>query len=119
MHLDGSFHSHNMIRMFFLVLISSAAALETLTPRLLNYGYDKGNAFSGTTVGLLAVKLSWDTPTMTRMVSTDGFGANEANFFCRKLGFPGGGDFTSWKDLDEVYKPQSSSYLQEFRNLKI
>ena len=38
-------------------------------------------------------------------VCEEGFGDNEADFLCRKLGFHDGGTFTTYKNLEERYQP--------------
>eukprot|EP00116_Pleurobrachia_bachei_P002775 sb/3463037/ len=55
-----------------------------------------------------------------RRVCKDGFSGNEADFLCRRLGFPDGGNFTTYKKLEERYQiSRDSRILDRPGNLTI
>eukprot|EP00116_Pleurobrachia_bachei_P007822 sb/3468084/ len=59
-----------------------------------------------------------ESGTYTRFCE-EGFSGNEADFLCRRLGFPDGGNFTTYKELEERYRPESWRWKYMPGNLTI
>ena len=79
------------------------------TESIVNIWLDNKSQFTGrgNYVGVprIITKADLEAKTWWRgNVCKKGFGENEANFLCRKSGFPDGGTFTTHRDLEEKYR---------------
>eukprot|EP00116_Pleurobrachia_bachei_P006829 sb/3467091/ len=60
-------------------------------------------AYNGSYVGV--PRIIFSESRVSRRVCEEGFSGYEADFLCRKLGFPDGGTYITCKDLEERYRP--------------